>query len=129
MRAFGLLRRRDFRNLYLAVSVSEIGDALSYIALMWFALQKAGPSGSSPSGWLAACRASSSDSMAASLPLAVAGVIGSGAGESLSYALLVSPIFAIAAARPVFGVAAVAVPLGGLAVVMVAARTPTLRGA
>jgi MFS family permease len=43
--SLALLRRRDFRNLYLAVSVSELGDALNYIALMWFALQSAGPLG------------------------------------------------------------------------------------
>ena len=43
--AWRLLRRRDFRTLFLAVSVSELGDALQYIALMWFALEKAGPLG------------------------------------------------------------------------------------
>ena len=43
--SLALLRRRDFRSLYLAVSVSELGDALNYIALMWFALQSAGPLG------------------------------------------------------------------------------------
>ncbi len=43
--AFELLRRHDFRQLYLAVSISEIGDALSYIALMWFALDSSGPLG------------------------------------------------------------------------------------
>jgi MFS family permease len=40
-----LLRRRDFRTLYLAVSTSEIGDALSYIALMWLALDAGGALG------------------------------------------------------------------------------------
>jgi MFS family permease len=40
-----LLRRHDFRNLYLAVAASELGDALHYIALMWFALDAAGPLG------------------------------------------------------------------------------------
>jgi len=40
-----LLRRRDFRTLFLAVSASELGDALNYIALMWFALQRGGPLG------------------------------------------------------------------------------------
>ncbi len=40
-----LLRIRDFRTLYLAVSVSELGDALNYIALMWVALEKGGPLG------------------------------------------------------------------------------------
>jgi hypothetical protein len=40
-----LLRIRDFRTLYAAVSVSELGDALSYIALMWVALRTGGPLG------------------------------------------------------------------------------------
>jgi MFS family permease len=44
-RALHLLARPDFRNLYLAVSASELGDALHYIALMWFALDAAGPLG------------------------------------------------------------------------------------
>jgi MFS family permease len=43
--ALGLLRRPDFRRLFVAVSVSELGDALSYIALMWVALQQGGPLG------------------------------------------------------------------------------------
>lgn len=43
--AFQLLRRPDFRTLFLAVSVSELGDAVQYIALMWFALEKSGPLG------------------------------------------------------------------------------------
>jgi MFS transporter, DHA3 family, macrolide efflux protein len=40
-----LLRRPDFRRLYLAVAASELGDSLHYIALMWFALDAAGPLG------------------------------------------------------------------------------------
>jgi hypothetical protein len=40
-----LLRRRDFRRVYAAVSVSELGDAFQYIALMWFALEAGGPLG------------------------------------------------------------------------------------
>src|SRR5262245_66381659 len=43
--SLGLLRRRDFRTLFLAVSTSEIGDALSYIALMWLALDAGGALG------------------------------------------------------------------------------------
>ncbi len=43
--ALRLLRRPDFRTLFLAVSVSELGDAVQYIALMWLALEKAGPLG------------------------------------------------------------------------------------
>jgi len=43
--AFALLRRRDFRRLYLAVAASELGDSLHYIALMWFALDAGGPLG------------------------------------------------------------------------------------
>jgi DHA3 family tetracycline resistance protein-like MFS transporter len=42
-RALHLLRRHDFRNLYLAVAASELGDALHYIALMWVALEAGGP--------------------------------------------------------------------------------------
>ena len=40
-----LLRVRDFRTLFVAVSVSELGDALNYIALMWVALEHGGPLG------------------------------------------------------------------------------------
>lgn len=43
--AFELLRRRDFRRVYVAVSASELGDALQYIALMWFAFEAGGPLG------------------------------------------------------------------------------------
>jgi len=38
----GLLRRHDFRSLFLAISASELGDALQYIALMWVALRTGG---------------------------------------------------------------------------------------
>ena len=41
--AFALLRRHDFRRVYAAVSASELGDALQYIALMWFAFEAGGP--------------------------------------------------------------------------------------
>jgi DHA3 family macrolide efflux protein-like MFS transporter len=44
-RAFHLLRRPDFRRLYLAVAASELGDSLHYIALMWFAFDAGGPLG------------------------------------------------------------------------------------
>src|SRR3954452_16265139 len=44
-RALGLLRRPDFRKLYLAIAASELGDSLHYIALMWFALDVGGPLG------------------------------------------------------------------------------------
>jgi MFS transporter, DHA3 family, macrolide efflux protein len=43
--ALELLRRPDFRRLYLAVAASELGDSLHYIALMWFALDVGGPLG------------------------------------------------------------------------------------
>jgi len=43
--ALALLRRTDFRRLYLAVAASELGDSLHYIALMWFALESGGPLG------------------------------------------------------------------------------------
>jgi MFS family permease len=44
-RALALLRRRDFRRLFVAVAASELGDSLHYIALMWFALDAGGPLG------------------------------------------------------------------------------------
>jgi MFS family permease len=43
--SLSLLRRRDFRTLFVAVSISELGDALNYIALMWVALEQGGPLG------------------------------------------------------------------------------------
>ncbi len=43
--ALRLLRRPDFRRLYLAVVASELGDSLHYIALMWFAFDAGGPLG------------------------------------------------------------------------------------
>lgn len=45
LRALQLLRRADFRRLYLAVVASELGDSLHYIALMWFAFDAGGPLG------------------------------------------------------------------------------------
>ena len=44
-RALDLLRRHDFRSLFLAVAASELGTALHYIALMWFAFDAGGPLG------------------------------------------------------------------------------------
>jgi hypothetical protein len=44
-RAVDLLHRRDFRRTYLAIAVSELGDAFQYVALMWFALEAGGPLG------------------------------------------------------------------------------------
>jgi MFS family permease len=44
-RALDLLRRHDFRRLYLAVAASELGDSLHYIALMWFAFDVGGAGG------------------------------------------------------------------------------------
>lgn len=44
-RALALLRRRDFRRTYLAIAISELGNAFQYIALMWFALEAGGPVG------------------------------------------------------------------------------------
>jgi MFS family permease len=44
-RALELLRRPDFRRLFFAVTASELGDSLHYIALMWFALDAGGPLG------------------------------------------------------------------------------------
>jgi hypothetical protein len=44
-RSSSLLRRHDFRRVYGAIAISELGDAFQYIALMWFALQAGGPLG------------------------------------------------------------------------------------
>lgn len=43
--SFALLRRREFRVLFCAVSISELGDSLNYIALMWLALERGGALG------------------------------------------------------------------------------------
>jgi len=43
--ALALLQRRDFGRLFFAISISELGDAFHYIALMWLALDKGGPLG------------------------------------------------------------------------------------
>jgi len=43
--AWSLLARPDFRRLFAAIVVSELGDSLHYIALMWVALEKGGPLG------------------------------------------------------------------------------------
>lgn len=44
-RAAALLRRREFRRTFVAVMISELGDAFQYIALMWTALETGGPLG------------------------------------------------------------------------------------
>jgi MFS family permease len=44
-RAGDLLRIPDFRRLFIAVSASELGDSLHYIALMWFAFDVGGAGG------------------------------------------------------------------------------------
>ena len=43
--ALALLGRRDFRRVFLAIAISELGHALHYIALMWLALDQGGPLG------------------------------------------------------------------------------------
>jgi MFS family permease len=43
--ALGLLRLPDFRRLFTAVSASEVGDAVNYVAVMWTALLTGGPIG------------------------------------------------------------------------------------
>jgi len=43
--ALALLRRRDFRRTFLAITTSELGGAFHYIALMWTALTTGGPLG------------------------------------------------------------------------------------
>ena len=98
-RTFDLLRRADFRRVFLAVSASELGDSLHYIALMWFAFDVGGAGGviavrladSIPAflfglhGGLAADRFSRKRLMVSAdlvraivlLPVAIAGVAGS----------------------------------------------------
>ena len=98
-RSFDLLRRTDFRRVFLAVSASELGDSLHYIALMWFAFDVGGAGGviavrladSIPAflfglhGGLAADRFSRKRLMVSAdlvraivlLPVAIAGVAGS----------------------------------------------------
>lgn len=44
-RAGDLLQLPDFRRVFLAVSASELGDSLHYIALMWFAFDVGGAGG------------------------------------------------------------------------------------
>lgn len=44
-RAADLLRLPDFRRVFVAVSASELGDSLHYIALMWFAFDVGGAGG------------------------------------------------------------------------------------
>jgi MFS family permease len=94
-----LLRLADFRRVFLAVSASELGDSLHYIALMWFAFDVGGAGGviavrladSIPAivfglhGGLAADRFSRKRLMVSSdlvrgvvlVPVAVAGIAGS----------------------------------------------------
>jgi Transmembrane secretion effector len=76
-RALALLRRRDFRRVYCAVAISEIGDAFQYIALMWVALVAGGPLAYSECDSQTASRRSSLASTAASSPT------GSTAGRTL----------------------------------------------
>ena len=43
--ALSLFNRPDFGRLFFAISISELGDAFHYIALMWLALDKGGALG------------------------------------------------------------------------------------
>jgi MFS transporter, DHA3 family, macrolide efflux protein len=40
-----LSRRPAFREAYVANAVSQLGDAFQFVALMWFAVDVAGPTG------------------------------------------------------------------------------------
>jgi MFS transporter, DHA3 family, macrolide efflux protein len=114
-----LLRRRDFRRTFVAVMISELGDAFQYIALMWIALETGGPLGviavrladSLPAlvfgfhGGVVADRVDRKRTMIASdvvraailVPVAVAGL----AGE-LPLAALVAAAFGLTAATSYF---------------------------
>jgi MFS family permease len=96
-RALDLLHRRDFRRLFFAVSASEIGDSLHYIALMWFALDAGGPLG------VVAVR------LADSIPALVFGLHGGVAADRWSRKRL------MVGADLVRGVALVPVAIAGLA--------------
>lgn len=118
-RAVALLRRRDFRRAYLAIVISDLGDAFQYIALMWLALEAGGPLGliavrladSLPAlvfgfhGGVVADRFDRKRTMIAAdlvrvailVPIAVAGL----AGE-LPLAALVAAAFALTAAHSYF---------------------------
>jgi MFS family permease len=47
-----LLRRRDYRLLWLGATVSALGDGMSFVALVWLLFERGGDAGSV--GWLAA---------------------------------------------------------------------------
>jgi len=96
-RTAALLRRRDFRRAFVAVVVSDLGDAFQYIALMWFALEAGGPLG------LVAVRLADSvpallfgfhGGAAVLVPIAIAGLMG-----QLPLAALVAAAFVLTAAR------------------------------
>jgi hypothetical protein len=71
-RAVDLLRRPDFRRVYLAVAASELGDSLPYLALMWFAFDIGGAR-RDRGAWQTASLRSSSGCTAASPPIGLAG--------------------------------------------------------
>jgi MFS family permease len=118
-RARELLRRPDFRRTYLAIAISELGDAFQYVALMWFALEAGGPLGviavrladSVPAllfglhGGVVADRWDRKRTMIAAdvvrgavlLPIAVAGLLG-----ELPLAALVAAAFVLTAATSYF---------------------------
>jgi MFS family permease len=105
--ALGLLRRPDFRRLFMAVAASELGDSLHYIALMWFALDAGGPLG------VVAVR------LADSIPAIVFGLHGGLAADRFSRKRLMVSADAVRAAVlipvAIAGVAG-ALPLWGLVV-------------
>src|SRR5260370_35747667 len=50
-RYLDLLRRRDYALLWGGATVSELGDGMSFVALVWLILERGGDAGTV--GWLA----------------------------------------------------------------------------
>ena len=112
--ALGLLRLPDFRRLFTAVSASEVGDAVNYVAVMWTALLTGGPIG------IVVVR------LADSVPALVFGLHGGLVADRLDRkrVLIVADLARAAILVPVAALAlAGSLPLWGLAAAAFALRT------
>ena len=112
--ALALLRRPDFRRLFVAVSASEVGDAVNYVAVMWTALLTGGPIG------IVIVR------LADSVPALVFGLHGGLVADRLDRkrVLIAADLARAAVLVPVAALAlAGALPLWGLAAAAFALRT------